>query len=110
MINKSFQLCYMMADSGARGSKQQIRQLGWYAWSDGETRRPDYRNPDYCELVKGLNVLSVQYFISTTVRVKVWPMTALKTANSVYLTSSFGRRYARPRGDRRRFAVHPTVR
>jgi DNA-directed RNA polymerase subunit beta' len=66
----SFNSIYMMADSGARGSAAQIRQL---AGMRGLMAKPDgsiIETPITANFREGLNVL--QYFISTTVRVKVW--------------------------------------
>ena len=74
----------MMADSGARGSKQQIRQLagmrGLMAKPSGEI----IETPITANFREGLNVL--QYFISTHGARKGLADTALKTANSGYLT------------------------
>ena len=44
---ESFNPIFMMADSGARGSAVQIRQLGGYARSDGQTVGRNHRNADY---------------------------------------------------------------
>jgi DNA-directed RNA polymerase subunit beta' len=41
---------YIMADSGARGSKQQIRQLSRYAWFDGQAVRRNHRDPHHGKL------------------------------------------------------------
>src|SRR6202023_3183125 len=75
---------YVMADSGARGSKQQIRQLsgmrGLMAKPSGEV----IESPITANFREGLNVL--QYFISTHGARKGLADTALKTANSGYLT------------------------
>src|SRR5438093_4271079 len=75
---------YVMADSGARGSKQQIRQLsgmrGLMAKPSGEVME----TPITANFREGLNVL--QYFISTHGARKGLADTALKTANSGYLT------------------------
>jgi len=75
---------YMMADSGARGSTQQIRQLagmrGLMAKPSGEI----IETPITANFREGLNVL--QYFISTHGARKGLADTALKTANSGYLT------------------------
>ncbi len=74
----------MMADSGARGSKQQMRQLagmrGLMAKPSGEI----IETPITANFREGLNVL--QYFISTHGARKGLADTALKTANSGYLT------------------------
>src|SRR3984957_922816 len=75
---------YIMADSGARGSKQQIRQL---AGMRGLMAKPDgsiIETPITANFREGLNVL--QYFISTHGARKGLADTALKTANSGYLT------------------------
>jgi DNA-directed RNA polymerase subunit beta' len=75
---------YMMADSGARGSKQQIRQLsgmrGLMAKPSGEI----IETPITSNFREGLTVL--QYFISTHGARKGLADTALKTADSGYLT------------------------
>ncbi len=80
----SFNSIYMMADSGARGSQQQIRQLagmrGLMAKPSGEI----IENPITANFREGLTVL--QYFISTHGARKGLADTALKTANSGYLT------------------------
>ncbi|ASK78233.1 DNA-directed RNA polymerase subunit beta' [Paraphotobacterium marinum] len=81
---KSFNSVYMMADSGARGSQTQIRQL---AGMRGLMARPDgsiIETPITANFREGLNVL--QYFISTHGARKGLADTALKTANSGYLT------------------------
>ncbi|MBE1300343.1 MAG: DNA-directed RNA polymerase subunit beta' [Alteromonadaceae bacterium] len=75
---------YMMADSGARGSPAQIRQL---AGMHGLMAKPDgsiIETPITANFREGLNVL--QYFISTHGARKGLADTALKTANSGYLT------------------------
>jgi DNA-directed RNA polymerase subunit beta' len=75
---------YMMADSGARGSVAQIRQL---AGMRGLMAKPDgsiIETPITANFREGLNVL--QYFISTHGARKGLADTALKTANSGYLT------------------------
>ncbi|WIO74520.1 DNA-directed RNA polymerase subunit beta' [Porticoccaceae bacterium LTM1] len=80
----SFNSVYMMADSGARGSPAQIRQL---AGMRGLMARPDgsiIETPIIANFREGLNVL--QYFISTHGARKGLADTALKTANSGYLT------------------------
>jgi DNA-directed RNA polymerase subunit beta' len=81
---KSFNPIYMMADSGARGSQAQIRQL---AGMRGLMAKPDgsiIETPITANFREGLNVL--QYFISTHGARKGLADTALKTANSGYLT------------------------
>ena len=81
---KSFNPVYVMADSGARGSKQQIRQLagmrGLMAKPSGEI----IETPITSNFREGLTVL--QYFISTHGARKGLADTALKTADSGYLT------------------------
>jgi len=80
----SFNSIYMMADSGARGSKDQIRQLagmrGLMAKPSGEI----IESPIKANFREGLSVL--EYFISTHGARKGLADTALKTANSGYLT------------------------
>jgi len=80
----SFNSIYMMADSGARGSKDQMRQLagmrGLMAKPSGEI----IETPITSNFREGLTVL--QYFISTHGARKGLADTALKTANSGYLT------------------------
>ena len=80
----SFNSIYMMVDSGARGSKTQIRQLagmrGLMAKPSGEI----IENPITANFREGLTVL--EYFISTHGARKGLADTALKTANSGYLT------------------------
>jgi DNA-directed RNA polymerase subunit beta' len=84
MSQESFNAIYMMADSGARGSAAQIRQL---AGMRGLMAKPDgsiIETPITANFREGLNVL--QYFISTHGARKGLADTALKTANSGYLT------------------------
>ncbi|HHL45396.1 MAG TPA: DNA-directed RNA polymerase subunit beta', partial [Gammaproteobacteria bacterium] len=81
---KSMNSIFMMADSGARGSAAQIRQL---AGMRGLMAKPDgsiIETPITANFREGLNVL--QYFISTHGARKGLADTALKTANSGYLT------------------------
>jgi len=81
---QSFNSVYMMADSGARGSPAQIRQL---AGMRGLMAKPDgsiIETPIIANFREGLNVQ--QYFISTHGARKGLADTALKTANSGYLT------------------------
>ncbi|MFN3844023.1 MAG: DNA-directed RNA polymerase subunit beta' [Rehaibacterium terrae] len=81
---KSMNSVFIMADSGARGSQAQIRQL---AGMRGLMARPDgsiIETPITANFREGLNVL--QYFISTHGARKGLADTALKTANSGYLT------------------------
>ncbi len=80
----SFNSIYIMADSGARGSSQQIRQL---AGMRGLMAKPDgsiIEQPIKANFREGLTVL--QYFVSTHGARKGLADTALKTANSGYLT------------------------
>ncbi|CAG0904444.1 unnamed protein product, partial [Darwinula stevensoni] len=81
---ESFNSIYMMADSGARGSAAQIRQL---AGMRGLMTKPDgsiIETPITANFREGISVL--QYFISTHGARKGLADTALKTANSGYLT------------------------
>jgi len=84
VYEESFNPIYMMADSGARGSKDQMRQLagmrGLMAKPSGEI----IETPIQANFREGLSVL--QYFISTHGARKGLADTALKTANSGYLT------------------------
>ena len=84
IISKSFNPVYLMADSGARGSAQQMRQLsgmrGLMAKPSGEI----IETPIMANFREGLTVL--EYFISTHGARKGLADTALKTANSGYLT------------------------
>ncbi len=84
LIDESMNPIYMMADSGARGSKDQMRQLagmrGLMAKPSGEI----IETPIQANFREGLSVL--QYFISTHGARKGLADTALKTANSGYLT------------------------
>lgn len=80
----SFNSVYIYADSGARGSPAQIRQL---AGMRGLMAKPDgsiIETPIVANFREGLNIL--QYFISTHGARKGLADTALKTANSGYLT------------------------
>ena len=83
-VEESFNPIYMMADSGARGSKDQMKQLagmrGLMAKPSGEI----IETPISANFREGLSVL--QYFISTHGARKGLADTALKTANSGYLT------------------------
>src|SRR6187397_1334556 len=83
-VGRNFNPVYIMADSGARGSKQQIRQLagmrGLMAKPSGEI----IETPITSNFREGLTVL--QYFISTHGARKGLADTALKTADSGYLT------------------------
>ena len=84
VVKEGFNPIYMMADSGARGSKDQMRQLagmrGLMAKPSGEI----IETPITANFREGLSVL--QYFISTHGARKGLADTALKTANSGYLT------------------------
>jgi DNA-directed RNA polymerase subunit beta' len=84
LVEESFNPIYMMADSGARGSKDQMKQLagmrGLMAKPSGEI----IETPISANFREGLSVL--QYFISTHGARKGLADTALKTANSGYLT------------------------
>ena len=84
MLGKSFNSIFIMADSGSRGSETQIRQLagmrGLMAKPSGEI----IETPITANFREGLTVL--QYFISTHGARKGLADTALKTANSGYLT------------------------
>ena len=89
--NEGFNAIYMMADSGARGSKEQIRQLGGMR---GLMAKPQkslvgsageiIENPILSNFMEGLSVL--EYFISTHGARKGLADTALKTADAGYLT------------------------
>ena len=84
VAQESFNSIYMMADSGARGSAAQIRQV---AGMRGLMTKPDgsiIETPITANFREGLNVL--EYFISTHGARKGLADTALKTANSGYLT------------------------
>jgi DNA-directed RNA polymerase subunit beta' len=84
VVSQSFNPIFMMADSGARGSAQQVRQLagmrGLMAKPSGEI----IETPITANFREGLTVL--QYFISTHGARKGLADTALKTANAGYLT------------------------
>ena len=83
-MQESFNSLYMMADSGARGSRTQIKQL---AGMRGLMTKPDGRimeTPITANFREGLSVL--EYFLSTHGARKGLADTALKTANSGYLT------------------------
>ncbi len=87
---QGFNSVYMMLDSGARGSKEQIRQLcgmrGLMAkpQKSGSTGSPIIENPILANFKEGLSVL--EYFISTHGARKGLADTALKTADAGYLT------------------------
>lgn len=87
---QGFNSVYMMLDSGARGSKEQIRQLGGIRGlmakprKSGSTGGEIIENPILANLKEGLTVL--EYFISTHGARKGLADTALKTADAGYLT------------------------
>jgi DNA-directed RNA polymerase subunit beta' len=80
----SFNNIYMMADSGARGSAQQMRQLAGMRGLMAKPSGAIIETPITSNFREGLSVL--QYFISTHGARKGLADTALKTANSGYLT------------------------
>jgi DNA-directed RNA polymerase subunit beta' len=80
----AFNSIYMMADSGARGSSQQVRQLGGMRGLMAKPSGEIIETPITANFREGLTVL--QYFISTHGARKGLADTALKTANSGYLT------------------------
>ena len=82
--DESFNPIFMMADSGARGSSQQIRQLGGMRGLMAKPSGEIIETPITANFREGLTVL--QYFISTHGARKGLADTALKTANSGYLT------------------------
>ena len=82
--SKYFNSIYMMADSGSRGSSQQIRQLGGMRGLMAKPSGEIIETPITANFREGLSVL--QYFISTHGARKGLADTALKTANSGYLT------------------------
>ena len=75
---------FMMADSGARGSNQQMKQLGGMRGLMAKPSGEIIETPIHANFREGLNVL--EYFISTHGARKGLADTALKTANSGYLT------------------------
>jgi len=81
---RGFNPIFMMADSGARGSTQQIRQLGGMRGLMAKPSGVIIETPITANFREGLTVL--QYFISTHGARKGLADTALKTANSGYLT------------------------
>ena len=89
---QGFNSIYMMLDSGARGSKQQIKQLGAFRGlmakpqkiSGGGGGNEIIENPILANFKEGLSVL--EYFISTHGARKGLADTALKTADAGYLT------------------------
>ncbi len=82
--HEAFNPIFMMADSGARGSSQQIRQLGGMRGLMAKPSGEIIETPITANFREGLTVL--QYFISTHGARKGLADTALKTANSGYLT------------------------
>ncbi len=88
--NEGFNPIYMMLDSGARGSKAQIKQLSGMRGlmakpqKSGSTSAEIIENPILANFKEGLSVL--EYFISTHGARKVLADTALKTADAGYLT------------------------
>jgi len=88
--NDGFNSVYMMLDSGARGSREQIRQLGGMRGlmakpqKSGATGGQIIENPILSNFKEGLSVL--EYFISTHGARKGLADTALKTADAGYLT------------------------
>ena len=88
--NQGFNSVYMMLDSGARGSREQIRQLGGMRGlmakpqKSGATGGQIIENPILSNFKEGLSVL--EYFISTHGARKGLADTALKTADAGYLT------------------------
>ncbi|MFM9008788.1 MAG: DNA-directed RNA polymerase subunit beta', partial [Bacteroidota bacterium] len=89
---QGFNSVYMMLDSGARGSKEQIRQLGGMRGlmakpsKSGSTGGEIIENPILSNFKEGLSIL--EYFISTHGARKGLADTALKTADAGYLTRS----------------------
>lgn len=83
-VGPSFNPIYIMADSGARGSANQIRQLGGMRGLMAKPSGEIIETPITANFREGLTVL--QYFISTHGARKGLADTALKTANSGYLT------------------------
>lgn len=88
--NQGFNSVYMMFDSGARGSKEQIRQLSGMRGlmakpqKSGSTGQEIIENPILSNFKEGLSIL--EYFISTHGARKGLADTALKTADAGYLT------------------------
>lgn len=84
IVGPSFNPIYVMADSGARGSFNQLRQLGGMRGLMAKPSGEIIETPITANFREGLTVL--QYFISTHGARKGLADTALKTANSGYLT------------------------
>ncbi len=82
--NKPFNPVFMMLDSGARGSRQQIRQLGAMRGLMAKPSGEILETPVLANFKDGLNVF--EYFVSTHGARKGLADTALKTADSGYLT------------------------
>ena len=83
-VRRDFNSVFMMVDAGARGSTQQIRQLGGMRGLMAKPSGEIIETPITANFREGLDVL--QYFISTHGARKGLADTALKTANSGYLT------------------------
>jgi len=84
LVTPSFNSIFVMADSGARGSKDQIRQLAGMRGLMAKPSGAIIESPIKANFREGLNVL--EFFISTHGARKGLADTALKTANSGYLT------------------------
>ncbi len=84
LVGPSFNSIFIMADSGARGSANQIRQLGGMRGLMAKPSGEIIETPITANFREGLTV--IQYFISTHGARKGLADTALKTANSGYLT------------------------
>ena len=84
LVSKSFNPVFLMADSGARGSAQQMRQLSGMRGLMAKPSGAIIETPIVANFREGLTVL--EYFISTHGARKGLADTALKTANSGYLT------------------------
>ncbi len=84
VVGPSFNPIFIMADSGARGSANQIRQLGAMRGLMAKPSGEIIETPITANFREGLTV--IQYFISTHGARKGLADTALKTANSGYLT------------------------
>ena len=83
-VGQEFNPIYIMADSGARGSKEQVRQLAGMRGLMSKPSGEVIETPITANFREGLSVL--QYFISTHGARKGLADTALKTADSGYLT------------------------
>ena len=82
--SKEFNPVFLMVDSGARGNRQQVRQLAGMRGLMAKPSRRNHRAADPSNFREGLTVL--EYFISTHGARKGLADTALKTADSGYLT------------------------